>query len=101
MTGASPRQIWFGHRIPAWYKTIKNEELKIKNSIGDKEIYVGENAPAGDDWIQDEDTLDTWFSSGMWTFSTLGWPDNFKNGVKSGDLANSTRPLSWKPVLKF
>jgi valyl-tRNA synthetase len=81
------RQIWFGHRIPAWYKTIKNEELKIKNSIGDKEIYVGENAPAGDDWIQDEDTLDTWFSSGMWTFSTLGWPDNFKNGVKSGDLA--------------
>ncbi len=67
------RQIWFGHRIPAWYK-------------GD-EIYVGEEAPEGDDWVRDEDTLDTWFSSGMWTFSTLGWPDNFKNGVKTGDLA--------------
>lgn len=67
------RQIWFGHSIPAWYR---NEET-----------YVGEEAPTGDGWIKDEDTLDTWFSSGMWTFSTLGWPDNFKDGHKSGDLA--------------
>jgi len=67
------RQIWFGHRIPVWYK-------------GD-DIYVGEDAPDGDGWVQDEDTLDTWFSSGMWTFSTLGWPDNYKNGKKTGDLA--------------
>ncbi|MDD3285307.1 MAG: valine--tRNA ligase [Patescibacteria group bacterium] len=67
------RQIWFGHSIPAWYR--------------DEEIYVGEEAPNGEGWIKDGDTLDTWFSSGMWTFSTLGWPDNFKNGVKSGDLA--------------
>ncbi len=55
------RQIWYGHRIPVWYK-------------GD-EIYTGIEAPVGDEWIQDEDTLDTWFSSGMWTFSTLGWPE--------------------------
>lgn len=55
------RQIWYGHRIPVWYK--------------DKEIYVGTNAPEEDGWVQDEDTLDTWFSSGLWTFSTLGWPD--------------------------
>ena len=54
------RQIWWGHRIPAWYK-------------GD-EIYVGEEAP-GDDWVQDPDTLDTWFSSALWPFSTMGWPD--------------------------
>ncbi len=54
------RQIWFGHRVPVWYR-------------GD-EMSVG-SAPAGDDWIQDEDTLDTWFSSGLWTFSTLGWPN--------------------------
>src|SRR3989344_233667 len=53
------RQIWYGHRIPVWYS-------------GD-EIIVGE-APTGVDWIQDEDSLDTWFSSGLWTFSTLGWP---------------------------
>ncbi|MBN2884350.1 valine--tRNA ligase [Patescibacteria group bacterium] len=67
------RQIWFGHSIPAWYR-------------GD-EVFVGEESPAGDDWIKDEDTLDTWFSSGMWTFSTLGWPENFKDGQKTGDLA--------------
>ncbi|MFA5997977.1 MAG: valine--tRNA ligase [Candidatus Paceibacterota bacterium] len=54
------RQIWYGHRIPVWYKG--------------EEIAVGE-APTGAGWTQDEDTLDTWFSSGLWTFSTLGWPD--------------------------
>ncbi len=54
------RQIWYGHRVPVWYR-------------GD-EIAVG-TAPEGDGWTQDEDTLDTWFSSGLWTFSTLGWPD--------------------------
>lgn len=55
------RQLWYGHRIPAWYK-------------GD-EVYVGIDAPEGDGWEQDSDTLDTWFSSGMWTFSTLNWPN--------------------------
>jgi len=46
-----------------------------------KEIYCGIEAPEGDGWVQDEDTLDTWFSSGLWTFSTLGWPE------KTADLA--------------
>lgn len=55
------RQIWYGHRIPVWYK-------------GD-EVYCGIEAPKEDGWIQDEDTLDTWFSSALWTFSTLGWPE--------------------------
>ena len=55
------RQIWFGHRIPVWYKG--------------EEIFVGIEAPEGEGWVQDEDTLDTWFSSGLWTFSTLGWPN--------------------------
>ena len=55
------RQLWWGHQIPAWYK-------------GD-EIYVGYEAP-GDDWIQDSDVLDTWFSSALWPFSTLGWPND-------------------------
>jgi valyl-tRNA synthetase len=66
------RQIWFGHQIPVWYK-------------GDK-VYCGLEAPKERGWTQDQDTLDTWFSSGMWTFSTLGWPDNYKNGKKIGDL---------------
>lgn len=54
------RQIWYGHRIPVWYK--------------DKEMKVQIESP-GAGWEQDQDTLDTWFSSGLWTFSTLGWPD--------------------------
>ncbi len=54
------RQLWWGHRIPAWYKG--------------EEVYVGEKSP-GDDWVQDEDVLDTWFSSALWPFATLGWPD--------------------------
>ena len=55
------RQLWWGHQIPAWYK-------------GD-EVYVGYDKP-DDDWVQDPDVLDTWFSSALWPFSTLGWPDN-------------------------
>jgi valyl-tRNA synthetase len=55
------RQIWFGHRIPVHYKG--------------EELYCGVEAPAGEGWEQDHDTLDTWFSSGLWTFSTLGWPE--------------------------
>jgi len=56
------RQLWWGHRIPAWYRG--------------EEIYVGMEAPKEDGWVQDEDVLDTWFSSALWPFSTLGWPDN-------------------------
>ncbi|HZX49782.1 MAG TPA: valine--tRNA ligase [Candidatus Paceibacterota bacterium] len=55
------RQIWYGHRVPVWYK-------------GEK-MYVGVEPPEGQEWQQDPDTLDTWFSSGLWTFSTLGWPE--------------------------
>ncbi len=54
------RQIWFGHRIPAW---MKGDELRVQL-----------DSP-GAGWEQDPDTLDTWFSSGLWTFSTLGWPE--------------------------
>lgn len=56
------RQLWWGHRIPAWY-----------NEKG--ETYVGMEAPEGEGWVQDEDVLDTWFSSALWPFSTLGWPE--------------------------
>jgi len=52
------RQIWWGHRIPVWYR-------------GEEEMYVGHRGPEGNGWKQDEDTLDTWFSSALWTWSTL------------------------------
>ena len=56
------RQLWWGHRLPVWYR-------------GD-ETHVGEDPPAGDGWERDPDVLDTWFSSGLWPFATLGWPED-------------------------
>lgn len=93
------RQIWFGHQIPVYYKNSPPSTVRGLNSINEKEIYVGIKKPEGKDWIQDPDTLDTWFSSGMWTFSTLGWPQTSRYApvqgqpdtlevVKSGDLKN-------------
>ena len=78
------RQIWYGHRIPVWYrKEINNEELRIKNENAEK-IYCGINPPEDiENWEQDSDTLDTWFSSGLLTFSALGWPK-----IDSKDLKN-------------
>ncbi|MFA7186142.1 MAG: class I tRNA ligase family protein, partial [Victivallales bacterium] len=57
------RQIWWGHRIPAWYNNDTDE------------IYVGMEAPAEGSWRQEEDVLDTWFSSWLWPFSVMGWPE--------------------------
>ena len=57
------RQLWWGHRIPVWYGP--NGEMEV--------VGPEEQAPAG--WVQDEDVLDTWFSSALWPFSTLGWPE--------------------------
>ncbi len=55
------RQLWWGHRLPVWYRG--------------NETYVGLEPPQGDGWEQDPDVLDTWFSSALWPFATLGWPD--------------------------
>ncbi len=63
------RQIWYGHQIPVWYK---GEEIYC-------DINPPTGGPAGDGWVQDVDTLDTWFSSALWTFSTLGWPEKTKD----------------------
>ena len=68
------RQIWWGHRIPVWYRG--------------EELFVGTEAPIGEGWEQDSDTLDTWFSSGSWTFSTLKWPD-------ASEDVTTFHPTSW------
>ena len=58
------RQLWWGHQVPAWYHKETGE------------VYVGKSAPEDiENWVQDEDVLDTWFSSALWPFSTLGWPN--------------------------
>ncbi|HET8975071.1 MAG TPA: valine--tRNA ligase, partial [Solirubrobacterales bacterium] len=59
------RQLWWGHRLPVWYRGDRD----------DPEIHVGETPPEGDDWEQESDVLDTWFSSALWPYATLGWPD--------------------------
>jgi len=56
------RQLWWGHRIPVWYRN--------------NEVYCGLDAPSGEGWTQDADVLDTWFSSWLWPFATMGWPEN-------------------------
>ncbi len=65
------RQLWWGHRIPVWYR--------------DSEVYCGLETPAGDGWTQDPDVLDTWFSSWLWPFATMGWVDD-----KDADAKNAT-----------
>jgi len=56
------RQLWWGHRVPVWYR-------------GEEEVYCGLDAPEGEGWTQDPDVLDTWFSSWLWPFATMGWPE--------------------------
>ena len=77
------RQLWWGHQFPVWYK--------------DKEIYCGVNPPQGDGWVQDEDVLDTWFSSWIWPLATLGWP----NKTKDLDKFYPTQDLVTGPDIIF
>jgi valyl-tRNA synthetase len=56
------RQLWWGHQLPVWYRG--------------EGTYVGETPPEGEGWERDPDVLDTWFSSALWPFATLGWPDD-------------------------
>ncbi|MEM1282194.1 MAG: valine--tRNA ligase [Chlamydiota bacterium] len=65
------RQLWWGHRIPVWYRKDDPEQMICYDGEGEPE----EVRAAPDEWIQDEDVLDTWFSSALWPFSILGWPD--------------------------
>ncbi len=84
------RQLWWGHRIPVWYRTKEEgtgnkeegaafSQSKIQNpksEIGREAIYCGEEPPPdSENWIQDPDVLDTWFSSWLWPFATMGWPE--------------------------
>ena len=81
------RQIWWGHQIPIWHK-VTESQLKILNSKNDtstldlelldvnKEVQFGTEKPNEGHWFRDPDTLDTWFSSALWTFATLGWPNH-------------------------
>ncbi|MBA2793116.1 MAG: valine--tRNA ligase [Thermoleophilaceae bacterium] len=68
------RQLWWGHRLPVWYRKAK-DLASMPNPSGGDEIHVGLEGPEGEGWEQDPDVLDTWFSSALWPFATLGWPE--------------------------
>ena len=98
------RQIWYGHRIPVWYHEPKciPRPGREKDIVHCKEIIISNTEPRCEfcdaDFTQDPDTLDTWFSSGLWTFSTLGWPQGKTWDLKIYDgekiferLANGTK----------
>ncbi|MBU2101420.1 valine--tRNA ligase [Patescibacteria group bacterium] len=72
------RQIWYGHQIPVWYPSTSSGQAPSTDA--QNKPYVGVEAPKGAGWEQDPDTLDTWFSSALWTFSTLGWPFDYAQG---------------------
>ena len=63
------RQLWWGHQIPVWYR-------------GEEETYCGMEPPEGEGWARDPDVLDTWFSSGLWPFATLGWPEDTRAAAR-------------------
>ncbi len=75
------RQLWWGHQIPVWYR--------------DGETYCGFTAPEGEGWTQDPDVLDTWFSSALWPFATLGWPDDTPDlrAFYSTDVLSTARDI--------
>ena len=88
------RQIWYGHRIPVWYK--KDESGKILETYCDIKSPQEAGRADADSFVQDEDTLDTWFSSGLWTFSTMGWPDAFN--TETGKAKEGTDLARFHPT---
>lgn len=90
------RQIWFGHQVPVWYPVTHNTKRITRNAptsseemeeTGSEFVVVGESP--GEGWVRDPDTLDTWFSSGLWTFSTLGWPRTKVIFVRHGEALSN------------
>ena len=82
------RQLWWGHRIPVWYRVQKDHDKTTPVAVteGTQDIYVGiEPPPDAENWVQDPDVLDTWFSSWLWPFATMGW-----TGDKETDAKNAT-----------
>lgn len=92
------RQIWWGHRIPVWYKKgVENPDINNPD-----EVHVSVEGPSDpENWVQDEDSLDTWASSWLWPFATMGWPDKEKMRELQMDKFYPTTDLVTGPDIIF
>jgi valyl-tRNA synthetase len=97
------RQLWWGHRIPVWYaKGLDKEKLTEAELADPKKVHVSLEGPADpDNWVQEDDVLDTWASSWLWPFATLGWPDKGAMDKAGFDYFYPTTTLVTGPDIIF
>ena len=97
------RQLWWGHRIPVWYRKGLDREKLTEADLRDPEkVHVSLNGPANPhDWEQEEDVLDTWASSWLWPFATMGWPDEEAMEQDGFDYFYPTSTLVTAPDIIF
>ncbi len=97
------RQLWWGHRIPVWYrKGLDKEKLTEADLRDPQKVYVSLEGPADpSDWVQEDDVLDTWASSWLWPFATLGWPDKDAMTKAGYDYFYPTSTLVTGPDIIF
>jgi valyl-tRNA synthetase len=97
------RQLWWGHRIPVWYaKGLDKEKLTEADLLDPKKVHVSLEGPADkDNWVQEDDVLDTWASSWLWPFATLGWPDKAGMEKAGYDYFYPTSTLVTGPDIIF
>ncbi len=97
------RQLWWGHRIPVWYAKGLDKETLTEADIADpKKVHVSLEGPADkDNWVQEDDVLDTWASSWLWPFATLGWPDKAAMEKAGYDYFYPTTTLVTGPDIIF
>ncbi len=97
------RQLWWGHRIPVWYaRGLDKEKLTAEDLADPTKVHVSLEGPADrDNWVQEEDVLDTWASSWLWPFATLGWPDRGAMEKAGFDYFYPTTTLVTGPDIIF
>ncbi len=97
------RQLWWGHRIPVWYRAgLDKEKLTAADLADPQKVHVSLDGPADKtDWVQEEDVLDTWASSWLWPFATLGWPDKDAMAKAGYDYFYPTSTLVTGPDIIF
>jgi valyl-tRNA synthetase len=97
------RQLWWGHRIPVWYRKGLDKEKLTEADIADAtKVHVSLDGPADkENWVQEDDVLDTWASSWLWPFATMGWPDADKMKAQGLDYFYPTTTLVTGPDIIF